>query len=121
MLKRKYLKKLNFSAELKDFQDGRRKNMTIKPLHDNVVIKPAAAEKATKAGILLPDTADKGKPEQGTVIAVGPGKNLDNGMIAKMSVKAGDKVMFKKYAADEIEIAGEKVLLVSEGDILAIL
>jgi len=95
--------------------------MTIKPLYDNVVIKPAAAEKTTKAGIVLPDTVDKGKPEQGTVIAVGPGKILDNGAVAKMSVKAGDKVMFKKYAADEIEIGGEKVLLVSEGDILAIL
>jgi chaperonin GroES len=97
------------------------KIMTIKPLHDNVVIKPVEPEKTTKAGILLPDTVDKGKPEQGTVVAVGVGKILDNGTVAKMSVKAGDKVMFKKYAADEIEIAGEKVLLVSESDILAVL
>jgi chaperonin GroES len=95
--------------------------MTMKPLHDNVVIKPFEAEKTTKAGIFLPDTVDKGKSEQGTVVAVGPGKNLDNGMIAKMSVKIGDKVMFKKYAADEIETAEGKIILVSEGDILAIL
>jgi chaperonin GroES len=95
--------------------------MTIKPLHDYVVIKPAAVEKTTKAGILLPDTVEKGKPEQGTILAVGAGKNLDNGTVAKMSVKVGDKVMFKKYAAEEIEVAGEKVLLVSESDILAIL
>jgi chaperonin GroES len=95
--------------------------MTIKPLHDNVVIKPLEAQKTTKAGILLPDTVEKGKPEQGTVLAVGAGKNLDNGTVAKMSVKVGDKVMFKKYAAEEIEICGEKVLLVSENDILAVL
>ncbi|MDD4902541.1 MAG: co-chaperone GroES [Patescibacteria group bacterium] len=95
--------------------------MIMKPLHDNVVIKPAVAEKTTKAGIVLPDTVDKGKPEQGTVMAVGAGKILDNGTISKMSVKVGDKVMFKKYAADEIEIAGEKVILISEGDILAVL
>jgi chaperonin GroES len=95
--------------------------MTIKPLHDNVVIKPQEAQKTTKAGIVLPDTVDKGKPEQGAVIAIGTGKILDNGTVAKMSVKVGDKVMFKKYAADEIEIAGEKVILISESDILAVL
>ncbi len=95
--------------------------MTIKPLHDNVVIKPVVAEKTTKAGIVLPDTVDKGKPEQGTVMAVGTGKILDNGQLARMSVKVGDKVMFKKYAADEIEIGGEKMILISESDILAIL
>jgi chaperonin GroES len=95
--------------------------MIIKPLHDNVVIKPVEQQKTTKAGILLPDTVEKGKPEQGTVLAVGAGKNLDNGTVSKMSVKVGDKVMFKKYAAEEIEIAGEKVLLISEEDILAIL
>jgi chaperonin GroES len=95
--------------------------MTIKPLHDYVVIKPAVVEKTTRAGILLPDTVEKGKPEQGTILAVGAGKNLDNGTVAKISVKVGDKVMFKKYAAEEIEIAGEKVLLVSEEDVLAVL
>jgi chaperonin GroES len=95
--------------------------MTIKPLHDNVVIKPLEAQKTTKTGIVLPDTVDKGKPEQGTVVAVGAGKILDNGAVAKMSVKVGDKVMFKKYAADELELGGEKVIMISEGDILAIL
>lgn len=93
----------------------------MKPLHDNVVIKPLEAEKTTKTGIILPDNADRGKPEKGTVIAIGSGKLLDNGMIAKMTVKVGDKVMFKKYAADEIETEEGKIILVSEGDILAIL
>ena len=59
--------------------------MSIKPLHDNVVIKPLEAEKATKTGILLPDTVDKGKPEQGTIVAVGAGKILDNGAMSPMS------------------------------------
>jgi chaperonin GroES len=95
--------------------------MTMKPLHDNVVIKPLQAEKTTKTGIILPDNADRGKPEKGTVVAIGAGKLLDNGMVAKMTVKVGDKVMFKKYAADEIETEEGKIILVSEGDILAIL
>jgi chaperonin GroES len=95
--------------------------MPIKPLHDNVVIKPVVAEKTTKTGIVLPDTVDKGKPEQGTVVAVGAGKILENGALAKMSVKVGDKVMFKKYAADDIRYEGEDFILVSEGDVLAVL
>jgi chaperonin GroES len=95
--------------------------MTIKPLHDNVVLKPAQAEKTTKSGIVLPDTVDKGKPEQGTVVAVGPGKSLENGSVAKMSLKVGDKVVFKKYSPDEIEIDGVTHLILSEGDVLAVL
>ncbi len=95
--------------------------MSIKPLHDNVVLKPAQAEKTTKSGIVLPDTVDKGRPEQGTVVAVGPGKLLENGQCAKMSLKIGDKVVFKKYSPDEIEIDGETHLILGESDILAIL
>lgn len=95
--------------------------MTIKPLHDNVVLKPAKAEKTTKSGIVLPDTADKGKPEQGTVVAIGPGKILESGALSKMSLKVGDKVAFKKYSADEIEIEGETYLILSEDEILAVL
>jgi len=95
--------------------------MTIKPLHDNVVLKPAKAEKTTKSGLVLPDTVDKGRPEQGTVVAVGPGKTLDNGAVAKMSLKVGDKVVFKKYSPDEIEIDGDTYLIMSEGDVLAVL
>ena len=95
--------------------------MTIKPLHDNIVLKPAQAEKTTKSGIVLPDTVDKGRPEQGTVVAVGPGQFLENGSIAKMSLKVGDRVVFKKYSPDEIEIDGAMHLILSEGDILAVL
>ena len=84
-------------------------------------MKPAKAEKTTKSGLVLPDTVDKGRPEQGTVVAVGPGKTLDNGAVAKMSLKVGDKVVFKKYSPDEIEIDGDTYLIMSEGDVLAVL
>jgi chaperonin GroES len=95
--------------------------MSIKPLHDNIVLEPAAVQKTTKSGIVLPDTADKGKPEQGVVVAVGSGRVLDSGAIAKPTVKVGDKVVFKKYSPDEVEVGGKTYLVMSEGDILAIL
>ncbi|HRZ95556.1 MAG TPA: co-chaperone GroES [Candidatus Moranbacteria bacterium] len=95
--------------------------MDIKPLHDNVVLEPLDAEKTTKSGIVLPETADKEKPEKGEVLAVGPGKRSENGQILPMGVKAGDKVLFKKYSPDEIKIDGKEYLLISESDILAVL
>lgn len=95
--------------------------MTIKPLHDNVVIEPAKADKTTKSGILLPDTVDKGNPEQGTVVAIGGGKVLENGTRLAMSVKVGDKVLFKKYSPDSITLDSKDYLMISEADILAIL
>lgn len=95
--------------------------MKIKPLHSNLVIKPITEDEVTKSGIVLPDTVDKEKPEKGEVIAVGEGKILENGQRAPMSVKVGDKVMFKKYSPDEIKVDGEEYLIISEGDILAIL
>ncbi|MFH1822079.1 MAG: co-chaperone GroES [Patescibacteria group bacterium] len=95
--------------------------MNIRPLHDNVIIKPLNEDEVTKAGILLPDTVDKEKPEKGEVIAIGEGKLLDNGQRSAMSVKVGDKVMFKKYSPDEFKIDGEEYLVVSESDIIAIL
>jgi len=96
-------------------------SMKLKPIHDNVIIKPIRENEATKSGIVLPDTVDKEKPEKGEVLAVGEGKLLDNGQIAKMSVKVGDKVMFKKYSPDEIKVDGEEYLVISENDIIAIL
>jgi chaperonin GroES len=99
----------------------REKNMNIKPLNDRVVVKPAEAEQVTKSGIVLPDTADKERPEQGEVIAVGEGKILENGSRAKMSVKVGDIIMFKKYSPDEVKVGDEEYLVISEGDILAII
>jgi len=85
------------------------------------VVKPIAEDEVTKAGIVLPDTVDKEKPEKGEVIAVGAGKLLDNGQRAQMSVKVGDKVMFKKYSPDEIKVDGVEYLIISESDILGIL
>lgn len=78
-------------------------------------------EEITKSGIVLPDTVDKERPEKGEVVAVGEGKLLENGQRAPMSVKIGDKVMFKKYSPDEIKIDKEEYLIISESDILAIL
>ncbi len=78
-------------------------------------------EEVTKSGIVLPDTVDKERPEQGEVVAVGEGKLLDDGKRAPMSVKVGDTVMFKKYSPDEIKVDGEDLLVISESDILAIL
>lgn len=95
--------------------------MNIKPLDDRVIIKALEEEQISASGIVLPDTADKEKPEQGEVIAVGQGKRLDNGEITPMSVKVGDKVVFRKYSADEIKINNEDVLVVSESDIVGII
>lgn len=94
--------------------------MHIKPLGDRVIVKPLGQEEITASGIVLPDTVDKEKPEQGEVIAVGPGKRLDSGEIAPMSVKIGDKVVFRKYSPDEITVDGEEVLVISENDIVGI-
>ncbi len=96
-------------------------HMNIKPLGDRVIVKPLAEEEVTASGIVLPDTVDKEKPEQGEVIAAGPGKRLDNGEISPLSVKVGDKVVFKKYSADEVKVDGEEVLVVGEEDIVGII
>ena len=75
----------------------------------------------TKSGIVLPDTVDKEKPEKGEVIAIGPGKLMENGQRATMSVKVGDKVVFKKYSPDEIKVDDEEVLVLNESDIIAVI
>ena len=96
--------------------------MNIKPLNDHLVVEVVQGkEEATRAGILLPDTVDKEKPEQGKVVAVGPGKILENGSRAAMSVKVGDVVLFKKYSPDEIKIDRKDYLVLSESDILAVI
>ncbi|MGI6091929.1 MAG: co-chaperone GroES [Veillonellaceae bacterium] len=91
----------------------------IKPLGDRVVIKVLEGETTTKSGIVLPDTA-KEKPQQGEVIAVGTGKVLDNGQRVALDVKAGDKIIFSKYAGTEVKFDGQEYLIVSERDILAV-
>jgi len=90
----------------------------IRPLDDRVVIQPIEAEEKTAGGIVLPDTA-KEKPQRGTVIAVGPGKLLDNGKRGELSVAVGDEVIYGKYSGSEIEIDGEEVKIMRESDILA--
>ncbi len=95
--------------------------MNIKPLNDNVLIKPLKEEATTKSGIVLPDTVDKEKPERGEVVAIGPGKLLENGQRATMSVQVGQKVMFKKYSPDEIKIDKDEYSIISESDIIAVM
>jgi len=95
--------------------------MTLKPLFNNVVIKPLKAAETTKSGIVLPDTVDKEKPEKGEVVAVGSGKVLDNGQTQAMSVKVGDQVVFKKYSPDEVKIDNQEYLVLNESDIIAII
>lgn len=95
--------------------------MNIKPLNDNVIVKPFKEDDVTKSGIVLPGTADKERPEKGEVIAVGEGKVTANGERNKMTVKIGDKVMFKKYSPDEITVDKEEYLVIKEEDILAII
>lgn len=98
--------------------------MNIKPLGNNVVVKAVSEEEKTQSGIILPDTVNKEKPEKGEVVAIGPGKLMDNGSKAAMSVQIGDKVIFKKYSPDEIKLRedGKEVeyLILSEDDILAV-
>lgn len=94
------------------------KKSSLRPLDDRVVVQRVEAEETTKGGIILPDNA-KEKPQQGTVIAVGPGKLLDSGQRATPDVKEGDSVLFGKYAGTEVKVAGEEYLIMREGDLLA--
>jgi len=95
--------------------------MKLRPLGDHVIVKPLKENEMTKSGIVLPDTVDKEKPEKGEVIAIGPGKLMENGQRATMSVKVGDKVVFKKYSPDEIKVDDEEVLVLNESDIIAVI
>ncbi len=92
----------------------------LQPLGDKVVVSRDESEDITAGGIVLPDSA-KDKPSRGTIIAVGTGKTLDDGTRGEMQVKVGDRVLFTSYAPETIEIDDEEVLLMSEGDILAVI
>jgi len=92
----------------------------IRPVGDRVVVKPAAKEEVTKSGIVIPDTA-KEKPQEGTVVAVGSGRLLDNGDRAPMDVREGDRILFAKYGGTEFKLDGEEYLVLKENDILAII
>ena len=96
------------------------KKLNITPLHDRVIVMPAAEEEKTAGGIIIPDTA-KEKPQRGTIVAAGPGKKDDNGKVIALDVKVGDKVYFKKYSGSKVTVNGEDLLVMTEDDILAIL
>jgi len=91
----------------------------IRPLDDRILVKQSEAEEKTAGGIFLPDTA-KEKPQRGKVIATGPGKMLKNGQRGGMEVKKGDVVFYGKYAGTEVEVDGEKLVIIRENDILGI-
>ncbi len=93
---------------------------SLKPLGDRVVIQPTEREEITASGIVLPDTA-KEKPQEGTVIAVGPGKLLENGDHASLDLNEGDRVLYSKYSGTEFKLDGNDYLILSERDILAVL
>jgi chaperonin GroES len=95
-------------------------SLSLKPLGDRLVIKPIEQEEVTAGGIVLPDTA-KEKPQKGEVLAAGPGNRNDAGERVEMDVKVGDKVLYAKYAGTEIKLEGDKVLVLRESDILAII
>jgi len=94
--------------------------MNIKPLADRVVVKPLEQEEAKVGSIYIPETA-KEKPQEGKIIAAGPGKTSDSGELVKMEVKVGDKVLYGKYSGTEVSIDGEDYLIMRESDILAII
>ncbi len=94
-------------------------SVKLQPLGDRLVVKATERETATKSGIVLPDTA-KEKPQEGEVLAVGPGKVLDNGKRSTLEVQAGQRVLFAKYAGTEVKIDGEDYLILRESDVMGI-
>ena len=95
--------------------------MNIQPLSDYILIEPIKEEEKTKSGILLPETVDKERPEQGKVIAVGPGKRTSSDKIIPMNVKVGQKVLFTKYGPSEIKVDEKEYLIAKQEDILAVI
>ncbi|MDP2820684.1 MAG: co-chaperone GroES [bacterium] len=95
--------------------------MNIKPLADHILIEPIKKEEKSQAGILLPETTEKERPEEGRVIEVGPGRKNSSGKIIPLDIKKGDLVIFSKYGPTEIKIKGKEYLIAKEDDILAII
>jgi chaperonin GroES len=94
--------------------------MKIRPLHDRIIVKRMEEERKTASGIVIPDSATE-KPDQGEVIAVGPGKKDDSGKTIAMDVKVGDRVLFGKYAGQSVKIEGEEVLVMREEDVMGVI
>ena len=93
--------------------------MKLRPLHDRVIIKRLDTERKTASGIVIPDNAAE-KPDQGEIIAVGPGKRDDNGKIVPLDVKVGDKVLFGKYSGQTVKVEGEELLVMREEDLMGV-
>ena len=94
--------------------------MNIRPLHDRVVVRRLEEETLSAGGIVLPDTASE-KPSQGEILAVGPGKTLDNGDVVKPAVVVGDKVIFGQYGGNTVKVDGEELLILSESEIFGVI
>ena len=94
--------------------------MNLRPLADRVVVRPLEQEEEKRGGIIIPDTA-KEKPEKGEIIAVGPGKTLDNGQRLAPEIKKGDKVLFGKYAGTEVKVDGKELMILREEDVMAVI
>lgn len=92
---------------------------TLKPLNDRIVVKSVTPESKTAGGIILPDSAQE-KPQEAEVVAVGPGKTLDNGKIATLELKPGDRVIYAKYGGTEIKVGSEEYVILRQDDVLAI-
>jgi chaperonin GroES len=95
-------------------------NMKFRPLHDRIVVRRVSSEEKTKGGIIIPDTA-KEKPQEGEVVAVGPGARNEQGQIVALDVKVGDRVLFGKWSGTEIKIDGEELLIMKEADVMGII
>lgn len=93
--------------------------MNLKPLHDRIIIEPAAKEEVTAGGIILPDSAQE-KPLKGTVLAVGPGKRLDSGKVVEVDVKVGETVLYGKYSGTEVSVGGKDYVILRAEDVLAV-
>jgi chaperonin GroES len=94
--------------------------MKIRPLHDRVIVKPLDQERKTTSGIVIPDNAAE-KPDQGEVVAVGPGKRDDNGKLIAMDLKVGDRILFGKYSGQVVKVEGEELLVMREEDVMGVI
>lgn len=94
--------------------------MKFRPLHDRIVVRRVSSEEKTKGGIIIPDTA-KEKPQEGEVIAVGPGARNDQGQIVALDVQVGDRILFGKWSGTEIKIDGEELLIMKEADVMGVI
>ena len=94
--------------------------MNLRPLSDRLIVKPASKEEVSALGIIIPDSSNKERPEQGEVLAIGPGRIKDDGSIQPMNVKVGDKIVFKSYSPSEVQVDGATYLVLSESDVLAV-